>query len=417
MTSPLTVNQIEQRSVERLMAFAGNARTHTPGQIGQIARSIVEFGFVNPILIGDDGIVIAGHARLRAAKQLEMTHVPVIVLGHLSENQRHALVIADNQLALNAGWDEETLRRELERLLSEDFSLDLIGFDDAELTRILSAADPIAGLGDEEAIPAAAAVPITRPGDLWNLGDHKLLCGDARLPGHVDRLLGNEMADLIFTDPPYNVDYAGYTEDRLQIQGDCRTPHEFRQFLTDAFTSYRRIVKLNVSIYVCHPWCWQREFQDALEAAGFTVRCQLIWAKQTFAWGFARYKFQHEPIFYAHVAGQTDVWFGNKSQSTLWEENKPAANREHPTAKPVALIERALVNSSRPGDLVVDLFAGSGTTLMACQLRRRKARLMEIDPRYVDVMIRRWQQYTGKSALLDDGNRTFAEIASERGSE
>jgi DNA modification methylase len=187
---------------------------------------------------------------------------------------------------------------------------------------------------------------------------------------------------------------------------------ETRQRGDSVYTFARE--SLGVRPLVCHSSSWQREFQGALEASGFAVRCQIIWAKQTFAWGFGRYKFQHEPIFYGHVAGQKDSWYGNKSQSTLWEENKPSANREHPTAKPVALVERALVNSSQPGDLVVDLFAGSGSTMIGCERRGRKSCLMEIDPRYVDVIIHRWQQYTGKTAVLDGAGGTFDEIGSER---
>src|SRR5579863_9598524 len=219
MTSPITVHQIEPWAVERLVVFAANARTHTRDQIAQIAASIVEFGFVNPILVTDNGVIIAGHARLLAAKQLGMTQVPVIILTHLSEIQRRALVIADNQLALNAGWDEEMLRRELVSLQNEDFSLELIGFEDAELTRILAGEDPVAGSGDEDAVPAVAETAITRAGELWILGEHKVLCGDTLSLHDVDRLLAGETADLIFTDPPYNVDYEGYTEGRLKIQG------------------------------------------------------------------------------------------------------------------------------------------------------------------------------------------------------
>jgi DNA modification methylase len=192
------------------------------------------------------------------------------------------------------------------------------------------------------------------------------------------------------------------------------TPGQFQQFLLATFCSYRRIVKPGASMYVCHSSSWQREFQNTMETAGFEARCQIIWAKNTFAWGFGRYKFQHEPIFYAHIVGQKDVWYGDKSQSTLWEVKKPAANRIHPTAKPVELIERALVNSSKAGDIVVDLFGGSGSTLIGGERRGRKARLMEIDPRYVDCIVRRWQEHTGKQAVLDGDGRTFAEIAEER---
>jgi DNA modification methylase len=210
------------------------------------------------------------------------------------------------------------------------------------------------------------------------------------------------------------VAYEGYTQDQLKIQGDRMSDEEFDRFLDAAFRGYRRIVKQGASLYICHASSCQREFQDALEGAGFTVRCQIIWAKNTFAWGFGRYKFQHEPIFYCHVEGQSDAWYGNKSQSTLWMENKPAANRAHPTMKPVELVERALQNSSKAGDLVVDLFGGSGSTLIACERRGRNARLMEIDPKYTDVIVRRFQEYTGTSAVLDGDGRTFDEIAHVR---
>ena len=188
----------------------------------------------------------------------------------------------------------------------------------------------------------------------------------------------------------------------------------FRQFLEAAFRSYRSVVKPGASLYVCHPSSWQREFQNALETAGFAVRCQIIWGKNTFAWGFGRYKFQHEPIFYCHIAGQSDPWYGDKSQSTLWQEKKPAANRLHPTMKPVELVERALANSSKAGDTVLDLFGGSGSTMIACERRDRRCRLMELDPLYADVIIRRWQDFTGKPATLGESGPRFDEIAGER---
>ena len=221
-------------------------------------------------------------------------------------------------------------------------------------------------------------------------------------------------ADLVFTDPPYNVDYEGYTEERLKIKGDRMSDADFKKFLEAVFRSYRKLVKPGASMYVCHSSSWQREFENALESAGFEVRCQLIWAKNTFAWGFGRYKFQHEPMFYCHVAGEKDPWYGDKSQSTLWQEKKPAANRIHPTAKPVELVERALLNSSKSGDIVADLFGGSGSTLIGCERRGRHARLMEIDPKYADCIVRRYQEYTGKQAVLDGDTRTFKEIALER---
>jgi DNA modification methylase len=406
--------RIERWVIEKLIPFAKNPRTHSDAQIAQIAASIAEFGFNNPILVDTQAGIIAGHGRLLAARKLQLKEVPVIVLDHLSEAQKRAYILADNQLALNAGWDEDLLRAELVALQEGEFNLNLIGFEDEELARLLAAQDAAAGLTDEDDTPELPQAPVSVTGDLWVLGSHRLLVGDAADASAVTQLMAGGAASLVFTDPPYNVDYEGYTENRLTIQGDRMSDADFRHFLEAAFRSCRAAVKPGASLYICHSSSWQREFQDALEAAGFEVRCQIIWAKNTFAWGFGRYKFQHEPLFYAHVAGQSDPWYGNKSQSTLWQENKPAANRIHPTAKPVELIERALINSSKFGDIVADLFGGSGSTLIACERRGRKARLMEIDPRYADCIVRRWQEYTGKHALLEGDGRSFDEVVRER---
>ena len=405
---------IEMWPIEKLVPYARNPRTHSDVQVAQIAASIAAFGFNNPILVDTQAGILAGHGRLLAARKLQLTEVPVIVLDHLSESQKRAYVIADNQLALNAGWDEELLRVELAALEAEDFNIDLIGFDDDELARLLAAQEATDGLTDEDAIPEISPQRVSAVGDLWNLGNHKLLVGDATDGAAVARLMAGDSADLIFTDPPYNVGYTGYTEQKLTIQGDRMSEADFQQFLEAAFRSCRTAVKPGASLYVCHPSSRQREFQTALEAAGFEIRCQIIWAKNTFAWGFGRYKFQHEPLFYAHVAGQPDKWYGDRSQSTLWQENKPAANRIHPTAKPVELIERALVNSSRVGEVVADLFGGSGSTLIACERRKRHARLLEIDPQYADCIVRRYQDYTGKLATLDGEGRTYAEVSADR---
>jgi len=408
------VKHIELWLVEKLVPYARNPRTHSDAQIAQIAVSITEFGFNNPILVDTKAGIIAGHGRLLAARKLGLTEVPVIVLDHLSEAQKRAYIIADNKLAENAGWDEDALRSELAALQEEDFNVGLIGFEDDELARLLAAQDAAEGLTDEDAVPDIPQTPASAPGDLWILGNHRLLVGDATDEADVARLMAGDVADLIFVDPPYNVSYEGYTAEHLTIQGDRMSAEQFKQFLETAFRSCRTAAKPGASLYVCHSSSWQREFQNALESAGFDVRCQIIWAKNTFAWGFGRYKFRHEPIFYCHVSGQTDPWYGDKSQSTLWEENKPAANRLHPTMKPVELIERALVNSSKAGDLVVDLFGGSGSTLIACERRNREARLMELDPRYADVICQRFQEYTGRPAIFEGDGRTFDEIAAQR---
>ncbi|MDQ6677402.1 MAG: site-specific DNA-methyltransferase [Acidobacteriota bacterium] len=414
MTSETVAEKIEHWPLDRLILYAKNARTHSDVQVAQIAASIREFGFTNPILVDERAGIIAGHGRLLAARKLQLASVPVIPLTHLSEPQKRAYIIADNKLAENAGWDENALQIELAELQQNGFDLDLIGFDDEELARLLALNSVAEGLTDENAVPAIPEAPTTLPVDLWLLGNHRVLCGDAKSATDIARLLGSDAADLVFTDPPYNVAYTGYTEERLTIKNDKMTPGEFQAFLEAAFRSYRSVVKPGASLYVCHSSSSQREFQNAMEAAGFEVRCQIIWAKNTFAWGFGRYKFQHEPIFYGHVAGEKDPWFGDKSQSTLWEEKKPAANRLHPTMKPVELVERALINSSKASDIVADLFGGSGSTLIGCERTGRKARLAEIDPRYADVIVRRWQEYTGKQATLERDGRTFDEIAEER---
>jgi DNA modification methylase len=405
--------RIEFWSIERLIPYARNPRTHSDAQVAQIAASIAEFGFNNPILVDTKAGIIAGHGRLLAARKLQLAEVPVIVLDHLTVAQKRAYILADNQLALNAGWDDDLLRAELAALQEEDFNIRLIGFEDDELAPLLAAQDAVDGLTDEDAVPELPETPISTIGDVWLLGSHRLLVGDATNQNDVARLMAGDVADLVFTDPPYNVDYEGYTEQRLKIKGDRMSAGEFMQFLSAAFRSFRIVVKPGASLYVCHSSSWQREFQGAIESAGFEVRCQIIWAKNTFAWGFGRYKFQHEPIFYCHVAGEKDPWYGDKSQSTLWQEKKPAANRIHPTAKPVELVERALLNSSKSGDIVADLFGGSGSTQIGCERPNRKARLMEIDPRYADCIVRRYQEYTGKQAILEGGG-SFDEVALER---
>ncbi len=406
--------RIDLWPIDKLVLFARNPRTHSEAQIIQISASITEFGFNNPILVDPEGEIIAGHGRLLAARKLGLKEVPVIVLDHLSDVQKRAYLIADNKLAENAWWNDEMLREQLAALEAENFDVGVIGFEDEELAQLLDAQEAADGLTDEDEIPALPETPVSRTDDLWILGDHRLVVGDATNHEHVVRLMGGESAVLVFTDPPYNVDYEGYTDDRLKIKGDRMSDADFKQFLDDIFRSYGVILQPDASLYICHPSSWQREFQDALERSGFEIRCQIIWVKHTFAWGFGRYKYQHEPIFYAHVAGQKDRWYGDKSQSTVWQENKPSANRLHPTMKPVELIERALVNSSQAGDIVVDLFGGSGSTLIGCERLGRKARLMEIDPKYADVIIQRWQAYTGKPAILEQDERSFDEIARTR---
>jgi DNA modification methylase len=405
--------QIQIWPIDQLVFYSRNPRKNDTA-VDRMCASIREFGFKIPVLARISGEIVDGHLRLKAAKKLGITEVPVILCDEWTEAQVKAFRLMVNRSVGWAEWDEELLGLELLELKDLDFDLDLTGFNSDELDRYLAGIDATPGLTDEDAAPEPPETPVSRTGDLWILDRHRVLCGDATNSVDIDRLMQAERADLVFTDPPYNVDYTGYTKQKLTLKGDRMPEDEFRRFLRTSFDNYRTVIKPGASLYVCHASSVQRDFQDAIESAGFEVRCQIIWAKNTFAWGFGRYKFQHEPIYYCHVSGESDAWYGDKSQSTLWVEKKPAANREHPTMKPVELIERALRNSSKAGDLVVDLFGGSGSTLIACERRDRNARLMELDPKYADVIVQRWQEYTGKSATLEGGGRTFAEIASER---
>jgi DNA modification methylase len=412
--STICANQrTEMWPIDRLVEYPRNPRKNDFA-VDRMCASISEFGFKIPCLVRSNGEVVDGHLRLKAARKLGIIEIPVILCDEWTPAQVKAFRLMVNRSVTWADWDDELLGLELQELKDLDFDLGLTGFEDNELARLLAAQDATDGLTDEDAVPELPQTPVSTTGDLWILGNHKLLVGDATNQDDVVKLMASDAADLIFTDPPYNVDYQGYTEDRLTIRGDRMSDGEFKQFLEGAFRSCRAAVKSGASLYICHSSSWQREFQNALERAGFEVRCQIIWAKNTFAWGFGRYKFQHEPLFYAHVTGEKDPWYGDKSQSTLWCENKPAANRIHPTAKPVELIERALLNSSKAGDIVADLFAGSGSTLIGCERRGRKARLIEIDPKYADCIVRRYQEYTGRQAVLDGDGRTFDEIAQER---
>jgi DNA modification methylase len=270
-------------------------------------------------------------------------------------------------------------------------------------------------IGDEETdeVPEPPKEPRAQRGYVYALGPHQVMCGDSTSKEDVSALMGQSRADMVFTDPPYNVDYEGYTEDALKIKSDKMSFEDYFRFLCEVFQRYREAIKAGASLYVCHADAWQKETELALNAAGIEMRCQIIWAKNTFGWGFGRYKFQHEPMFYAHVKGQSDAWYGDKTQSTLWQVNKPSANKQHPTMKPIELISIALKNSSKSGDTVLDLFLGSGSTLIASEQLKRKCYGMELDPRYVDVIIERYCNYAkcDKEEIYDSAVQVVQENA------
>ena len=397
-------DKIEQWPTAKLLPYARNARTHSEDQVAQIAASIAEFGFTNPILAGSDGIIVAGHGRLAAAQKLGLEIVPVVVLDHLTPTQRRALVIADNRIAENAGWDWDVLRVELDALQLEGFELDITGFDADALAELIAGDEPdFDGQTDEDAVPEVTEAPISRPGDVWIMGQHRLLCGDATVAESYDRLMEGGAADMVFTDPPYNVNYANSAKDKMRgkdraILND-NLGDGFYDFVLAALTP--TVAHCRGAIYVAMSSSELDTLQSAFRAAGGHWSTFIIWAKNTFTLGRADYQRQYEPILYGWPEGAQRHWCGDRDQGDVWAIKKPQKNDLHPTMKPVELVERAIRNSSRPGSVVLDPFGGSGTTLIAAEKSGRIARLIELDPKYVDVIVRRWEEFTGQQAIRE----------------
>ena len=404
---------VEIWPIDRLLPYARNARTHSDEQVAQVAASIREFGWTNPILVGNGGVIIAGHARLAAARKLGMAEVPVIVLDHLSETQRRALVLADNRLALNAEWDEEMLRVELQSLEEGGFDLNLVGFSDDELEGLLREPEETQqGLTDEDAVPEASEATVTVAGDLWCLGKHRVLCGDATVATDVERLLNGISATLMVTDPPYGVEYdpewrakAGVNQNRSKLG---KVKNDDRADWREAWALFPGDV-----IYVWHAGRYAAIVQQSIEASGFEIRSQIIWAKERFALSRGNYHWQHEPCWYA--VRNNAHWAGGRSQSTLWQiRAREDDGHGHGTQKPVECMRRPMLNNSNPGQVVYDPFLGSGTSVIAAETISRICYGIEINPVYCDLIVRRWQDFTGKAATLESDGRTFAQVAEER---
>ncbi len=406
--------QIEHLKVDDLIPYAQNARTHSSQQVGQIAASMTEFGFTNPILIAEDNTIIAGHGRLLASKMLNLATVPVIRLSHLNETQRRALVIADNKIAENAGWDEDLLRQELHVLDDLDFDIDILGFNEDELSNILLMDDGAgAGQTDEDAVPEIPEKPTSVTGDIWICGDHKVLCGDSTMIDAYQNLMGEELADMVFTDPPYNVNYANSAKEKMRgtaraIKND-NLGDEFEGFLYDICTNLMMMCK--GALYICMSSSELHTLHEAFTKAGGRWSTFIIWAKNHFTMGRADYQRQYEPILYGWKDGNEHFWCGDRSQSDIWFVNKPVKNDLHPTMKPIELVERALHNSSKTKDIILDAFGGSGSTMIACEKTQRRARLIELDPKYVDVIVKRWQEFTGEKAIHANTGEKFAIIS------
>jgi DNA modification methylase len=396
---------IELVDIARVIPYARNPR-HNQAAIAKVAASIQEFGFRQPIVVDADYVVIVGHTRLLAAQQLGIAKVPVHVAEGLTEAQVKAYRIADNRTHEEAEWDKELLAIELGELDGAGFDLELTGFNPDELDALLLE-EQADGLTDEDAIPEVPEEPVTQPGDIWVLGNHRLLCGDSTSPDAMKALMGDTLADMVFTDPPYNVNYGDTAKDKIRAKGGKRAGRkimndnlgeDFYRFLHDACRNMISVCK--GGMYICMSSSEIHTLQRAFIEAGGHWSTFIIWAKNTFTIGRADYQRQYEPILYGWPEGSSHYWCGARDQGDVWPCNKPRVNDLHPTMKPVELVCRAIENSSKSRDIVLDPFGGSGSTLIACEKLGRQARLIELDPKYCDVIVKRWQEFTGKKANL-----------------
>lgn len=416
--------QLEHLPLDALVPYARNSRTHSPQQIAQVAASIREYGFTNPVLIDAQGGIIAGHGRVMAARQLGLAEVPCIRLPHLTDAQKRAYVIADNKLALNAGWDDELLALELRELDQLGFDLHLTGFDDDEIRKLLDIElGEGEGQGDADAVPQPPAEPIIRPGDVWVLGRHRVMCGDSTDEASAFLLLEGQQTDMVFTDPPYGVSYADKNESlnkaskgkriQTEIMNDHLQGDALGAFFLAIFSTMAAVMKPGCPFYVCAPQGGEQMMMMMMMMmkAGIPMRHELIWIKNNHVLGRADYHYKHEPILYGWKEGAGHPWYGERDKFSTWHVDKPMQSKLHPTMKPVELVEIALKNSSKRGDTVLDLFGGSGSTLIACEKTGRTARLMELDPRYCDVIVRRWQDFTGQRAAHAETGDPFPEAS------
>jgi len=389
-----TTKDMQLVGIDKLIPYVNNARTHSPAQILKLRSSLREFGFINPVIIDRDMNIIAGHGRVMAAKEEGITEVPCVFVDHLTETQKKAYILADNRMAMDAGWDEELLRLEIENLKAEDFNVELTGFDAAELDKLLSpSGDEIKD--DDFDIDAELEKPaVTRSGDLWHIGRHRLLCGDSTLSENFEKLMDGKKANLVVTDPPYNVNYEGNAG---KIKNDNMATDKFHDFLLASFNCMHSNMANDASIYVFHADTEGLNFRKAFDEAGFYLSGCCIWKKPSLVLGRSPYQWQHEPCLFGWLKDGKHQWYSDRKQTTIWEFEKPKKNDVHPTMKPIPLIAYCIMNSSMSNTLVLDPFLGSGTTMMACEQSERTCYGLELDPKYCDVIINRYIELTGSS--------------------
>lgn len=408
---------ITNLSIDALIPYVNNSRTHDDNQVNQIAASIKEFGFNNPVLVDEHKSVIAGHGRVLAARKLGIDSIPCVTLSHLTENQKKAYIIADNKLALNAGWDDSLLSLEINELIDNDFNIDLLGFDEDEIKALvnLSELDPQSE-GDD--IPDSTVDPITKIGDVWLLGEHRVMCGDSTNVDDVNKLLSGKKIDLIFSDPPYGVSYADKNkllnslDKGNRIQKDIKNDHlniaDIEILWRDVFSLWSTFFNEYSSFYVASPQGGDLLLMKTLNENGFNIKHMIIWNKNNHVLGRCdyNYNYKHEPILYGWK-NKHKFYGKGQYKTSVWDIAKPEKSDLHPTMKPVELVENCILNSSVKGQLVADMFLGSGTTLIASEKNQRVCYGMELDESYCDVIVKRWQDYTGKKATLESTGEYF----------
>lgn len=386
--------KLEQVPIDKLVPYARNARTHSKEQIAQLRASLREFGFVSPAVIDSKYNILVGHGRVQAAREEGYKTIPCVFAENLTDAQKRAYILADNQLALNAGWDEEMLSVELSDLKDESFDLSLLGFDEKDLEKLMAGPDDGGSQDDDFDLSAALEkASFVEKGDLWTVGKHRLLCGDATSPEDVERLMGGKTANLILTDPPYGVSFKA--SDGLTIENDSLKGDEFYKFLLSAFTNMAAHLEKGGAAYVFHADTEGLNFRKAFIDAGFHLAGVCIWVKNSLVLGRSDYQWQHEPILYGFLQNGKHPWYSDRKQTTIWNFNKPKRNKDHPTSKPLDLLSYPIKNSSQENAIVLDTFGGSGSTMMACEQMNRICYMSELDPKYASVILRRYVEDTG----------------------
>lgn len=401
-----STERFEKVNIDKLVPYARNARTHSKEQILQLRASLREFGFVNPVIVDKDLNIIAGHGRILAAKEEGVKEVPCVFAEHLSEAQKRAYIIADNRLALNAGWDAEMLSVEISDLQSVDFDISLLGFDDAELNKLLGDIDDVQE--DDFDVDAELQKPATtKLGDLWLLGNHRLVCGDSTKADTFTLLMDGKLANLVVTDPPYNVNYEGTAG---KIRNDNMGNEAFYTFLLSAFQNTEAAMAKDASIYVFHADTEGLNFRKAFSDAGFYLSGTCIWKKQSLVLGRSPYQWQHEPVLFGWKKSGKHNWYADRKQTTIWEFEKPKKNADHPTMKPVTLVAYPILNSSLSNCIVLDPFGGSGSTLIACEQADRVCYMIELDEKFCDVIVKRYYQNFPENVIKLNGNPVNPEL-------